>query len=183
MSRIKECMKREVVCMAEGIKLGRPADILLDLDDHRVALILLSRARTPHLFLTVPASAVQSFDAATLPIGTIDDVTLAYRQPALMRFVERDIHMRGRDVLTSGGEIIGHVVDVDLDEQGNVRQYFVRKGLLDLLLMRKHPVLPSDLRTAGEQVAILEEVPAEPSGEAENSATPPEEPAHPPQRP
>jgi uncharacterized protein YrrD len=143
--------------MKEGVKLGKPKDILLDLEKHKVALVVVAKAETPHLYTVVAAGAIQSFNTATLPVSGLNDVSLAHMQPPLMNAVERDLHMRGRDVLTGGGHVLGHVVDVELDDRGNVQEYRIRRNLLDTLLPRTHAVLPSELRTAGQQVAVLDE--------------------------
>jgi uncharacterized protein YrrD len=153
-SRISRILKREVVTVAEGRRLGRPEDIALDPEGHRVAYLVLARGALPDTSLVVPAGKVSSFDADALAIESLDSLLIAARDEEALRLLRRDEDFRRRPVLTSQGMNLGRVSEVLVDERGSVIEYRVRKGVLGRL-MPARKVHPAELGTFGGEIAVV----------------------------
>ena len=69
--KLKKVLKREVFALAEGESLGRPADLLVDPEQDRIALVVLSIGAVPELSVVARADAVQSFESDTLALEGI----------------------------------------------------------------------------------------------------------------
>ena len=59
-------------------------------------------------------------------------------------------------MITVDGHNVGRIVDVLLADDGTVIEYRVAKGLLRRLLRLTKAVMPSQLTTSGEHVAVME---------------------------
>jgi uncharacterized protein YrrD len=158
---LQDCLKCEVIASEEGLSLGRPRDMLIDPEQHRIAVVVL--ATTPVLQLTTvfAASRVSSFAEDRLAIGGLSDVQLAYQAPDLLTIIERGLHFRGRDVVTPEGRNMGRIVKILVDEKGQVTEYHVAKGFLRRVFRRTQTLNPSQLITSGAGIAVAEGHPKE----------------------
>ncbi len=153
-SKISRILKREVITVAEGRRLGRPEDIALDPEAHRIAYLVLARGALPDTSVVVPAGKVSSFDTDALAVDNLDCLLIAARDDEALRLLQRDQDFRRHPVLTSQGMDLGKVAGVLVDEHGHVIEYRVRKGILGWL-MPARKVDPRDLGTFGGEVAVV----------------------------
>ena len=158
---LKTVAKREIVTAAEGTVLGKPIDFLIDPATHRVAAILLARARAEEASIVIPAEAVHSFGSDTLAIDGLSALELAFKSPAMLDLLEHGFRMRGRRVIADDGRKVGTIVRITIDERGTVLAYGVKRGRWGWF-RRTRSVDPKQVGTSGGDVAILKALPAEP---------------------
>lgn len=160
-STLKSCLKRDVVTLEEGRNLGRPTDILIDPERHAASLVVLARGNVPDSTLFVAASVVRSFDTDTLAIDSLDSLRIAATDDAALALLEKGLKFLGQPLIDSQGRKLGKIVQVRLDERGNVVQYVARHGVLGWVKPRSK-ITPDRLGTAGGEMAVMREVaPAE----------------------
>ena len=143
----------EVVAVAEGLQLGRPSNLLIDIDDHRLAYIVVASGVVPDTAIIAPASAIASIAGDTLAIHGLAALQLAFREQRALELIRRGLRLVDLPVVTDGGEELGTVQDVELDEKGAVLNYVVRRTGVGRLL-RAHRVPPNEVRTVGQVMTI-----------------------------
>lgn len=164
-AKLKKIMRREVVTLSEGRRLGRPHDLLIDPEQHRIAVLVLSSGSVPDTSVIVRGSAVRSFESDTLAVESLDTLTIAACDEEILRLLNQGLRFRGRPLLGGGGRKLGRIVNVLVDERGSVTEYRVRKGILGFLRPATK-IAPADLRTSGGEVAVLREPEGNPGGDA-----------------
>ncbi len=152
--KLSSCLKRDVVTIDEGRNLGRPTDILIDPERHVASLVVLARGHVPDSTLFAPASAVRSFDTDTLAIDSVDSLRIAATDEQALALLVKGLHFRGHPLIDSQGRKLGKVVQIRLDEHGNVVQYRARRGLLGWITPRAK-ISPEQLGTAGGEMGVV----------------------------
>ena len=151
--KLKKVLKREVFALAEGKSLGRPADLLVDPEQDRIALVVLSIGAVPELSVVARADAVQSFESDTLALEGVASLRVAGQEEELLELLTRGLRFSGRPVLSSEGGRLGHVTSVLVEASGDVVEYRIRKGPFGWL----RPALrikPGELRAPAGEMAI-----------------------------
>jgi sporulation protein YlmC with PRC-barrel domain len=154
MKPLRDIEKRHVMVLDRGICLGRPADVLVDTERHRIAALVLTKARRPEVWTVIPARAVHDFTADDLTIDSLNSIGLAFDDESLLQLAAGAKGLSGRPVLTRDGQRLGKVARVIVDGLGHVREYHVRRGILGLL-GRTQRISASDLGAVGEDFAVL----------------------------
>ena len=142
-----------VVAVAEGLQLGRPSDLLIDIDDHRLAYIVVAAGIVPDTAIVAPATAIASIAGDALAIHGLAALQLAFREQRALELIRRGLRLVDLPVVTDGGDELGTVQDVELDEQGAVLNNVVRRSGVGRLL-RNHRVPPNEVRTIGQVMTI-----------------------------
>ena len=153
-TKLQKIGKRTVVALDEGRRLGRPLDILVDPDAHRIAFVVLASGEVRETAVIVRSEDVQTFGGDTLPIESIALLEIAAHDERAMALLANGFHMRGQPVLSAAGQQLGRIASILVNETGEVTEYRVRKGFLG----RFKPSLkiePSSLRTMGGETAVL----------------------------
>jgi sporulation protein YlmC with PRC-barrel domain len=153
-TKLKKVLKREIVSIDEGLTLGTPTDILIDPEQHRVAVVVLTAGAVPETSVVAYADAIQSFDSDTLAIRSINALRLAAHDDEARQLLHRGLHFRDHPVLTSTGAKLGRIRNVLIDHEGQVVEYRIRRRPLGFL-RRTLRITPTDLRTSGGQVAVI----------------------------
>jgi sporulation protein YlmC with PRC-barrel domain len=156
MKTLRDIEKRHIMVLDRGICLGRPADLLLDTEKHRIAALVLTKSQRPEVWTVIPARAVHDFSADDLTIDSLNNVALAFDDESLLNLAASAKGLSGRPVLTRGGRRLGKVARVVVDEAGRVREYHLRRGVLGLL-GRTERIQAEDLDPVGEDFAVLAE--------------------------
>lgn len=152
--KLKKVAKRQIVTLAEGRKLGKPADILVDPDRHVVAFLVVTAGAVPETSVVVGAGDVQSFESDTLAIQSLSSLEVAAADDAALALLHNGLRLRGQPVLGAGGMKLGRISRVLVDERGNVVEYRVRKRPFGFF----RPSLklsPEALRTSGGEMAVV----------------------------
>jgi uncharacterized protein YrrD len=170
-TKLKSCLKRDVVTLSEGRNLGRPEEILIDPDRHTASLVVLAHGRVPETTVFVRASAVRSFETDTLAIDSFASLRIAATDADALALLERNLRFRGHPLIDSEGRKLGKIVQIRIDERGNIVQYRARRGLFGWVLPRRR-ISPEELGTPGGEMGVVRQVeegpdsslPAEPAG-------------------
>jgi uncharacterized protein YrrD len=165
--KLRKIERLEVVTLAEGRQLGRPADILVDPAQHRVAAIVLSFGPVAETSVIVPAEDIPSFESDTLAVGSLAALKVAAHDEAALQLLTRGLRLKGRPVLSAQGEQLGRIRAALVDARGVVTEYRVRKGVLGYL----RPALrvdPAGLRTSGGEMAVVSGPGSDPPGDREH---------------
>lgn len=148
-----DLMSMPVMATDSGSELGRVKDVLFDPSSHSLlglmvsanggggAVMFLQRGRIKGL--GQDAITVEG-EAALQPFATAGRAR---------EIVDSGIHLRGASVLTEGGDAIGKVDKVLVNEDGSVASYQVAKGLLGFASRREIP--PSEVLSIGEDAVIV----------------------------
>jgi uncharacterized protein YrrD len=155
MKTLKDIAKRHMM-LDRGICLGCPADVLLDTERHRIAALVVTKSQRPEVWTVIPARAVHDFSADELTVDSLNSIALAFDDENLLHLAAGAKRLRGRPVLTRGGQNLGKISLVFVDEAGHVREYHLRRGVLGLL-GRKQRVSAEELGAVGEHFAVLAE--------------------------
>lgn len=154
-TRISKLLKRDVVAILEGRTLGRPANVLIDPDQQRIAAVVLVAAQIPELSVAVRSSAILSFGTDTIAIEAMSSLRVAAHDELVLGLLAHGGNVRGREVLSGAGEKLGRIRDVVVDDAGDVTEYRIRKHRLGLF----RPLLkvsPDVLRAPTGQVAVVD---------------------------
>jgi len=150
---LNDLADRDVVAMAEGLQLGRPAQLLLDVDEHRLAYVVVAAGATPDTTVVAPASALSSLEGDSLGLHGLAALELAFRDQAALLLLRRGLGLVGMPVVTDAGEELGTVSDIELDAQGSVINYLVRRSGVGRVL-RAHRVPPNEVRSVGQVMTV-----------------------------
>lgn len=145
--------ERDVVAVAEGLQLGPPAQLLVDVDEHRLAYVVVAAGRTLDTSIVAPASALASLAGDSLALHGLAALELAFRDQQALALLRRGLGLVGLPVVTDGGEELGTIGDVELDEQGAVVNYLVRRSGVGRIL-RAHRVPPTEVRSVGQMMTV-----------------------------
>ena len=152
---ISKLLKRDVFAVNEGLRLGRAQDVLIDQDEHKIALVVLNMRGVPHTATVIDADDVRSWAEDTLPVEGVTSTRLAHEVPEAIELVERNLHFRGRDVFSTSGHKLGRIIDVVIDDRGKVTEYQVASNMFKRLFHITDSVAPDNVKTAGTDVAVV----------------------------
>lgn len=155
MPQLKALMKRDVQARDIGRSIGRPADILVDPTNHQVSLIVMTEGAIPELSVVIPAEAIASFDVDALSIASLTAVHLAVHDRTLLSKLEGGLKLRRRSVFTAEGRRLGRIDGIEVDAQGGVVTYRVRKPRFGLIRPRLE-LKPSEVSGLGAEFAVAD---------------------------
>jgi sporulation protein YlmC with PRC-barrel domain len=144
-TRLTKLLRREVVSIADGRKLGLPVRIVIDPNQHRIAAVVMTSSAVPELCVYFRPSAVVSFDSDTLAVESLTHLRVAANDEYVLELLgRRRIHER--KALSSQGAELGHITDAVFDERGDVLEYRIRRNRLGRF--RPRLKIPPDALTA-----------------------------------
>ena len=85
--------------------------------------------------------------------STLQSIHLAFQDAEILKLIRSGIRLKGHTVLTQEGRKLGRITDADLDEEGKVVDYLVKKGILGWF-GRKQSLSPEELQNVGVDLAI-----------------------------
>lgn len=154
MTKLKSLLKRQILARDVGREIGKPEDILVDPESHRVSLVVLSYGEMPETSVVLPAEAVGVFDTDVMTISSLDDLHLAVHEKVLLSKLEAGLKLHKRSVFTVDGSRLGTLDGIDIDRNGRVEMYHIRKTRLGLIRPRLH-VTPAEISGLGTEVAVV----------------------------
>ncbi len=152
--RLSKLVDRDVVAIAEGRTLGRPHSILIDPDQHRVAVIVMVPSHVRELTVVARARSVKSFESDTIALEALSSLRLAAHDEMALDLLAGRVTFLGREALSSHGHRLGTIKDVLIEDDGRVSEYWIRKRTLGFL-RRLLKVNPDDLSAAPGGVAVV----------------------------
>jgi uncharacterized protein YrrD len=167
-----ELMSMPVVATTAGRELGRVKDVLFDPSAHALlGLMVTAPGVDSTMFLERERIKGIGQDAVTVDgESALEPFAQAGRAREV---VDSGIHLRGANVLTEGGDSVGKLDKVLVNEDGSVASYQVSKGILGFSSRKEIP--PSEVLKIGEDAVIVSNAAAE-IGDEEEPASPEDEP-------
>jgi uncharacterized protein YrrD len=126
-----ELVSMPIIATAEGREVGRIRDVLFDPEAKSLlGLLVNSTAGSTDVPMFLQRRDISSVgkDAVTVRDAAVLQ-PYAMHQEA-QRVVDSGIHLRGSNVLTEGGESLGKVDKVMIDEDGSIAGYTTSSGIL-----------------------------------------------------
>lgn len=153
---IKQLTRRPAIARAEGRAIGHPVDVLVDLNKHRVDLIVFARGEIPELSVVCGASAIESLTSDAVAVKEIASLHLAVHDKSSMEDLQEGLGVRGRPIYQQDGASLGHISSILIDSQGAVVEYRARHPWYKGGWFRgETKYTPQELESAGGDVVTL----------------------------
>ena len=154
MRKAQDLVGRDVISQTTGERLAMVRDVLFDNEAHQVVALLVdtggwfSEAKVIQWQAVVSAGDVIVVSGAT-PVGLIKN------DPVISELLQVERPMIGNTLISSGGEEIGSVGALFIDDAGRVVGYEVKQGFISDLGGRKFlPV--GDVHAVGKDAIIAD---------------------------
>lgn len=153
MVRLSELLGRNVISQDVGAKVGEVADVLID-SGRVVGIVLAGGVFASERVL--PSSAIHMFGEDTVIASTATAILDAKQWAKSGVTAQRMSALRKKQILTTGGQMLGVVGDVYVETTGTVAAYDVEyRGLGGLV--KHHKILPADGVTVGASALVVSE--------------------------
>lgn len=153
MLRLSELIGRHVVSQDAGAKVGEVADVLID-GSRVVGIVLAGGVFASERVL--PSSAVQMFGEDTVIASTATAILGPKEWSQSGVTAQRLSALRKKQILTTGGQMLGVVGDVLAETTGIIAAYDVENRKLGGLAKR-HNLLPAEGVTVGANALVVSE--------------------------
>ncbi len=153
MTTLKSLTKKPVYDVESGVVVGKPEDVLVDPKKHRIGLIVLSYGELPETSVVCDVSAVGQFGNDSLTIPSLEKLHLAVHDKSSLDELARGISLRKRTVMTPDGKTLGKIVQTEIDNEGNVITYRLRRPRFGML-RPTFAMKPEEISRLGDGVII-----------------------------
>ncbi len=153
MNTLKSLTKKPIYDVETGVVVGKPQDVLVDPKTHKIGLIVLTYGDLPETSVVCDVAAIGQFGNDSLTIPSLEKLHLAVHDKSSLDELTRGISLRRRTVMTPDGQTIGTIVATEVDNEGAVAQYRLRKPRLGML-RPTFTMKPEDVSRLGEGVII-----------------------------
>jgi uncharacterized protein YrrD len=136
MRKANSLIGKELVNQATGEKLATVQDIILDNDAHQVVALLVDSGGWFRDARVVHWNAVVSIGDVVVVRGNTP-IVVASSDPQLAFLIETKTPMTGTTIISDGGERIGTVGDLFINDAGAVVGYEISQGFISDLAGRK----------------------------------------------
>lgn len=172
MRKAKDLIGKSIVNQATGEQVASVRDILFDSSARHVAALVVDNGGWFRDARVVCWDSVASIGDVVMARGP-SPVVIASEAPELKDELQGDVRVSGLPIMNEGGERIGTVGDLFIDDAGNVVGYEVSQGFVSDLTGRKF-LYAADVQTIGRDAVIahaaelksvkraLEDLPASP---------------------
>jgi|GEM_PF-711954 len=159
MQNAKSILNMTVVNLADGERIGRVQDLIVDPGQRQVVALLLQpsglsffQSRRAVLY-----EGVRHIGADAVVVADKSFVVHTSRDQALRPFLSRNIVLVGKPVMAEGGRLLGVIADLLFDsETGRVHGYVLRSLYLKGFPRGFVPVLPADeVLVVGRHLAMV----------------------------
>ena len=152
MKDAKDIVNLPVVVLEGGLEVGKVTDLLFEPGQHRLyGLVIDGKGDRPTMIL--PRERIGSIGDHAITISSLDEVSLLESDTAAQRLQKSGGHLRGMSVLTDGGDLIGKVDKVILNDDGTVASYQTSSGLMGM--GNRTDIQPNQVVTAGADAIIV----------------------------
>lgn len=164
MRKTNELFGKVIVAQASGERLATVRDVILDRDGRKVVALLIDSGGWFSRAKVVLWKEVISAGDVIIVHGS-DSITAVEQNSELTDLLHHTPRMTGTTLITEGGQQIGTVGDLFINERGEVVGYEVKQGFISDLGGRKF--LPVDtVQAIGEDAIIAKDAPLSSVAEA-----------------
>ncbi len=155
MRKANELFGKTIVAQASGERLATVRDVILDRDAHKIAALLVDSGGWFSSAKVIPWSNVVSAGDVVI-VDSPGSITTVEQDSELANLLQHPQRMTGTTLITEGGERIGTVGDLFINERGEVVGYEVKQGFISDLGGRKF--LPAEtVQTIGDDAIITKD--------------------------
>jgi uncharacterized protein YrrD len=148
-----ELMSMPVIATGEGRELGRVKDVLFDPAQHALLGLMIASAAPDDAVLFLDRARIKGIGQDAVTVDGEGDLEPFANAGRAREVVDSGIHLRGANVLTEGGDSIGKVDKVLVNEDGSVASYQVSKGVFGFGSRKELP--PTSVISIGEDAVIV----------------------------
>ncbi len=130
MLKARDLIGKEVVNQATGERLAQVSDLILDRDARRIVALLVDGGGWFGDAKVMRWSNVVSIGDVIIAHGD-NPVIIARDDAEVSDLINQDTRITGTTIISDGGERIGTVGDVYIDDAGEVVGYEVSQGLMN----------------------------------------------------
>jgi uncharacterized protein YrrD len=138
--RAHDLKGRAVLTISDATKVGEVDDVLFDASGRNVMAFRIRGGPIGHR-AALERDRVAAVGPDAIMVSEASAVNDFKRLPALADALRLD-KLRGTKVLTSGGELLGRVWDLEIDSDARRVVAYVLRGSLMLRLTNRRPVIP-----------------------------------------
>jgi uncharacterized protein YrrD len=152
----KSVIGKELLSLAEGVRLDKIHDVVVEPEGRRVVALVVSEGGFMSTSKIVPITEVASFGRDAVVIESSDSIIPASTDPALQAFVERDDKILGKHVYTTTGTDQGSIADIYFDEgTGAVVGYEISGGVLGDVAKGRSYLATDEISAIGNDVIYV----------------------------
>jgi uncharacterized protein YrrD len=153
----KSIIGKDILSLAEGVKLDKVNDVVVDPEGRRVVALVISEGGFMSSSRVVPVGRVSSFGKDAVVIESAEAIIAASTDPELSDFVERDDKIIGKTVYTTSGDEQGSIADIYFQEAtGEVVGYEISGGLLGDAARGRSYLATEEITAIGDDVIYVE---------------------------
>lgn len=161
-TKVRQFTKRSAIARAEGRDIGHPADVLVDLDKHKVALVVFAWGKIPELSVVCAPKDIESFGNVAISVKSIESLHLAIHDKQSLENLQEGLTIRGRPVYSKDGVLLGRISAVLIDENGAVVEYRSRYPWYKGGWFRGETTyLPAELESLGVDAVVTKKTDAD----------------------
>ena len=157
MRKGKSIIGKEILSLAEGVKLDKVSDVVVDPDGRRVVALVVSEGGFMSSSKVVPIAEVSSFGKDAVVIASAASIVAASNDPGLRELVDREDKILGKTVYTTTGDEQGSIADIYFQEStGDVVGYEVSGGMLGDVAKGRTYLATEEISAIGDDVIYVE---------------------------
>lgn len=157
MRRARTIIGLPVISLAEGVRVGQVRDLVFDPDQRRIAALVINDASWKQDAELVPLDRIRSFGRDAITIHDNRGIVKAKSNRDLYRLFNSGIKLDGLLVMTEGGNYLGVIEEVILDDHAGMSAYEISTGFAKDVNQGKCLVPAEEALTVGRDVATFPE--------------------------
>ena len=162
MRKGKSVIGKEILSLAEGVKLDKVNDVVVDPEGRRLIALVVSEGGFMSSSKVVPISRVSSFGKDAVVIESSEAIIDVSADPDLRVYVEQEDKILGKTIYTTTGEEQGTIADIYFEERsGDVVGYEISGGLLGDAAKGQSYLASEEITAIGDDVIYVEPETAE----------------------
>ncbi|HET9851115.1 MAG TPA: PRC-barrel domain-containing protein [Candidatus Limnocylindrales bacterium] len=153
----KSVIGKEILSLAEGVKLEKVNDVVVDPEGRRMVALVVSEGGFMSGSRVIPMGAVSSFGKDAVVIASSSSIIPASSDPELRDLVEREDKILGKTVYTTTGDEQGSIADIYFEEStGQVVGYEISGGMLGDAAKGRSYLATEEITAIGDDVIYVE---------------------------
>lgn len=157
MRKGKSVIGKEILSLAEGVKLDKVNDLVVEPGGQRVVALVVSEGGFMSSSKVVPIVQVASFGKDAVVIESSDSIISASAEPELEAIVAGDDRILGKTVYTTTGDDQGSIADIYFEEStGAVVGYEITGGMLGDAARGRSYLATDEITAIGNDVIYVE---------------------------
>lgn len=157
MRKGKSIIGKEVLSLAEGVKLDKVNDVVVDPEGRRLVALVVSEGGFMSSSKVVPLNRISSFGKDAVVVQSAESIVAASADPELRAYVDREEKILGKTVYTTTGDEQGSVADIYFEETtGAVVGYEISGGMLGDAAKGRSYLATEEITGIGDDVIYVD---------------------------